>query len=195
MMHGYQSLPNGRASTRSPLFGSCAGAEGRMIVAATKRINRTPNFLISNSSYPRTKTSQRGPRSEIATWRACFRGDSYSVFAVASKATTQEWQCTENVAHVPLNSPSCERAQLVLMVFLIVFKEWRSPLCRRRNENCARCSRTFAHCWLVCYPAVTALKASRAAAMVAATSSAPCAVLKKAASNCEGGSQTPPSLP
>lgn len=41
------------------------------------------------------------------------------------------------------------------------------------------------------YLAATAWKASRAAVNVASTSSLPCAVLKKAASNCEGGSQTP----
>ena len=42
-------------------------------------------------------------------------------------------------------------------------------------------------------PSVIRSNASRAAAIVAATSASPCAIPRNAASNCEGGSQTPSS--
>ena len=56
--------------------------------------------------------------------------------------------------------------------------EWLNPL-------------TYELSWVSSYPAVNRLKAFRAAATVAAISVSPCSVPRKAASNCEGGSQTP----
>lgn len=107
---------------------------------------------------------------------------------LASRNTTLEWQCTVNKAHVPLNSPSCERTQLALKVFSMCSKKV-AHLCAGGEIGIALVVR--AHSRSDHYPAATALNASRAAAIVAATSFLPCAVLKNAASNCEGGSHTP----